>query len=168
MPKGHAGFVEMTEFFPVINSLRPKILKTAGFCRGALMNLTQRQEAATGLLFILPAFLVIAVFQIFPMFYALDLSFFKWDMITKKTFAACATTRTSSPNPRSGNPWVDILLRGCLNTFGLGLSLLFAVLLDKGSKAWIFRTAFSFLTSPPLPRSPWCGCGSIIPIPLAC
>jgi multiple sugar transport system permease protein len=108
------------------------------------MNLSQKQEASTGLLFILPAFLVIIVFQIFPMFYALDLSFFKWDMITKKTFAGLRNYANLFSEPSFWKSLgVTFYYVAVSIPFGLGLSLLFAVLLDKGIKGLgFFRTAF--------------------------
>ncbi len=95
-------------------------------------------------LYILPAFSVILIFLIIPMFYALYLSFFRWDMVSPRQFVGLT------------NYWIifqdsDFLL-SLLNTlifslgsiiFGLGLSLIFAILLSKKIRGLgLFRTAF--------------------------
>lgn len=95
-------------------------------------------------LYILPAFLVILVFLILPMFYALFLSFFRWDMVAPSRFVGLRNYLILLQDAE--------FLRSLLNTaifslgsivFGLGLSLLVAVLLSKKIRGLgLFRTAF--------------------------
>lgn len=95
-------------------------------------------------LYILPAFLVILVFLILPMFYALYLSFFRWDMVAPSQFVGLrnylillqdAEFRLSLLN-------TAVFSLGSI-VFGLGLSLLVAVLLSKKIRGLsLFRTAF--------------------------
>ena len=95
-------------------------------------------------LYILPAFSVILVFLILPMFYALYLSLFRWDMVAPSQFVGLrnylillqdAEFRLSLMN-------TAIFSLGSI-VFGLGLSLLVAVLLSKKIRGLgLFRTAF--------------------------
>ncbi len=96
------------------------------------------------LLYILPAFVVILVFLILPMFYALYLSFFRWDMVSPSEFIGLRNYLILIQDSE--------FLLSLLNTaifslgsivFGLGLSLLVAVLLSKKIRGLgFFRTAF--------------------------
>ncbi|KQC15429.1 MAG: hypothetical protein APR56_01075 [Methanosaeta sp. SDB] len=96
------------------------------------------------MLYILPAFVVILVFLILPMFYALYLSFFRWDMVSPSEFIGLRNYLILIQDSE--------FLLSLLNTaifslgsivFGLGLSLLVAVLLSKKIRGLgFFRTAF--------------------------
>lgn len=101
-------------------------------------------DTETAFLFLLPAFLIIFVFQIFPMFYALKLSFFRWDMITPKHFVGFKNYLNLFSEKEFwqslGNTFYYVLVS---IPFGLGLSLFFAILLQKGIRMLSFyRTAF--------------------------
>ncbi len=98
----------------------------------------------TPLVYILPAFSVILVFLILPMFYALYLSLFRWDMVAPSQFVGLrnylillqdAEFRLSLLN-------TAIFSMGSI-VFGLGLSLLVAVLLSKKIRGLgLFRTSY--------------------------
>jgi multiple sugar transport system permease protein len=95
-------------------------------------------------LYILPAFAIIFIFLILPMFYALFLSFFRWDMVSPRHFVGLR------------NFWIILqdteFLLSLFNTvifslgsiiFGLGLSLIVAILLSQKIKGLgLYRTAF--------------------------
>jgi len=103
-----------------------------------------RLSKFTPLLYILPAFAVILVFLILPMFYALYLSLFRWDMVAPSQFVGLRNYLILIQDAE--------FLLSLLNTaifslgsivFGLGLSLLVAVLLSKKIRGLgLFRTAF--------------------------
>ena len=98
----------------------------------------------TPFLYILPAFSVISVFLIAPMFYALYLSLFRWDMVSPREFVGLRNFQIVLQDSE--------FLLSLFNTavfsagsifFGLGLSLLVAVLLSKKIRGLgFFRTAF--------------------------
>ncbi len=98
----------------------------------------------TPFLYILPAFSVILVFLIAPMFYALYLSLFRWDMVSPREFVGLRNFQIVLQDSE--------FLLSLFNTavfsagsivFGLGLSLLVAVLLSKKIRGLgFFRTAF--------------------------
>jgi len=103
-------------------------------------------SATSPYLYLLPAVAVILVFQLLPMFYALYLSFFRWDLIN-----------VAGPQFMGLRNYINLLLDpsfllSLLNTaifstgsivIGLGLSLLVAVLLSRGIRGLgIFRTSY--------------------------
>ena len=101
-------------------------------------------DAETAFLFLVPAFLIIFIFQIFPMFYALKLSFFRWDMITPKHFVGFKNYLNLFSEKEFwqslGNTFYYVIVS---IPFGLGLSLFFAILLQKGIRMLSFyRTSF--------------------------
>lgn len=95
-------------------------------------------------MYILPAMLVILVFQLLPMFYALGLSFFRWNMVSEPAFVGF---RNYFVLFKDAEFWLSLF-----NTtifafgsifFGLGLSLFVAVLLSKNIRGrGIYRTAY--------------------------
>ncbi len=95
-------------------------------------------------LYILPAFSVILVFLILPMFYALYLSLFRWDMVAPSQFVGLTNYLIIL---QDGEFLLSLLNTAIFSlgsiVFGLGLSLLVAVLLSKKIRGLgLFRTAF--------------------------
>ena len=94
--------------------------------------------------YILPAFAVILIFLILPMFYALYLSFFRWDMVAPRQFVGMKNYLILFQDSEFwlslGNTVIFSL--GSI-IFGLGLSLIVAVLLCKKIRGLgFFRTAY--------------------------
>lgn len=95
-------------------------------------------------LYILPAFSVIAIFMIIPMFYALYMSFFRWNMIAPKRFVGL---RNYIIILQDSEFWLSlfntsIFALGSI-VIGIGLSLIVAIFLSKKIKArGLFRTAY--------------------------
>ncbi len=106
----------------------------------------KRLSSLAPYLYILPAFSVILVFQLLPMVYALFLSFFRWDMINKAgaQFVGLRNYMILFQDP---DFWLSLLNTTIFSfggiIFGLGLSLIVAVLLSKRIRGLgIFRTAY--------------------------
>ncbi len=96
------------------------------------------------LLYLLPALIIILIFQIFPIFYAFKLSFFKWDMITTKTFVGLRNYINLLQEP---DFWKSVLVTfyyvGVSIPIGLSLSLFVAILINNKIKGvGFFRTSF--------------------------
>ena len=95
-------------------------------------------------MYILPAMLVILVFQLLPMFYALFLSLFRWDMISPSRFVGL---RNFAIIFQDSDFWLSlfntsIFALGSI-VIGLGVSLAVAVLLSKSiCGLGFFRTAY--------------------------
>jgi len=97
-------------------------------------------------LYILPALVIILVFQLLPMFYALFLSFFRWDMINKAgpQFVGLRNFLILFQDPDFWLSLVNttIFALGSI-VVGLSLSLVVAVFLSKGIRGLgFFRTAY--------------------------
>ncbi|MEA1927491.1 MAG: sugar ABC transporter permease, partial [Candidatus Auribacterota bacterium] len=95
-------------------------------------------------LYILPAFAVILVFLILPMFYALYLSLFRWDMVSPRQFVGL---RNYLILFQDSDFWLSlgntVIFSAGSIVFGLGLSLIVAVLLSKKIRGLgAFRTAY--------------------------
>ncbi len=95
-------------------------------------------------LYLSPALLIILLFQIFPIFYAFQLSFFKWDMITAKVFVGLKNYINLLQEP---DFWKSVLITfyyvGVSIPIGLGLSLFMAILINSKIKGiGFFRTSF--------------------------
>ncbi len=96
------------------------------------------------LLYLSPALIIILIFQIFPIFYAFNLSFFKWDMITTKTFVGLRNYINLLQEP---DFWKSVLVTfyyvGVSIPIGLSLSLFVAILINNKIKGvGFFRTSF--------------------------
>ncbi|MDP8215374.1 MAG: sugar ABC transporter permease [Candidatus Euphemobacter frigidus] len=95
-------------------------------------------------LYILPAFAIIFVFLLLPMFYALLLSLFRWDMISPRQFVGL---RNYWIICQDTDFWLSLFNTVIFSLgsiiFGLGLSLIVAVLLSKKIRGLgLYRTAF--------------------------
>jgi multiple sugar transport system permease protein len=109
-----------------------------------LLNRYPADEVWTAGLWLLPAFAVILLFQIVPMFYAFWLSLFQWDLVTPRHFIGLrnyAVLLTETDFWKSiGVTFYYVLVSV---PFGLSLALAFALLLQKGLKfLGLYRTAF--------------------------
>jgi len=102
-------------------------------------------QASWGMFFVAPAAAFFLVVNIFPMLYALFLSFHHWNLLdVRKSFVFLENYYALLGDPA--------FLRALLNTFfyamitvpmGLGIGLLFAVLLNSGIRAsGLFRVVF--------------------------
>lgn len=103
-------------------------------------------SSITPYLYILPAFSVILVFQLLPMVYALFLSFFRWDMINKAG-AQFVGLRNYIILFQDPDFWLSLVNTTIFSVggiiFGLGISLVVAVLLSKSIRGLgVFRTAY--------------------------
>lgn len=103
-----------------------------------------RTKKLTPFYYLIPAFSIIMVFQIFPIFYALQLSFFRWDMLTNKVFIGFSNYINLLKEKEF---WKSVLVTlyyvGVSIPLGLGLALFIAVLLNNKIKALgVYRTAF--------------------------
>ena len=107
-------------------------------------NQIARDETATAFLWLLPAFGVIVVFHLFPMFYALWISLFNWDMITPKTFIGLKNYANLLTEVEFWKALgVTFYYVAVSVPLGLGIALFFALLLQKGLKfLGLYRTAF--------------------------
>ncbi|HOO76513.1 MAG TPA: sugar ABC transporter permease [bacterium] len=97
-------------------------------------------------LYILPAFVVILVFQLLPMVYAFFLSFFRWDMINRAG-PQFVGLRNYIILFQDGDFWLSLLNTSIFAlgsiVLGLGASLAVAILLSKGIRfLGGFRTAY--------------------------
>ncbi|MBN1897329.1 MAG: sugar ABC transporter permease [Spirochaetes bacterium] len=103
-----------------------------------------RTRSYTPFLYLLPALSVIIVFQIIPIFYALYLSFFNWDMITPKVFIGLRNYSNLLLEPEFWKAiGITFYYVGVSIPLGLSLSLFIAVLLDSKIRALpVFRTAY--------------------------
>ncbi len=95
-------------------------------------------------LYLLPALIIIIIFQIFPVFYALHISFYKWDMITEKVFVGLKNYRNALTEP---DFWkaigVTFYYVGVSVPVGLALALFIAILINQKIKGLSFyRTAY--------------------------
>ncbi len=95
-------------------------------------------------LYILPAFSVITIFLILPMFYALYLSFFRWNMISDSQFVGL---RNYAIILQDSEFWLSLINTSIFAlgsiVIGIGLSLVVAIFLSKKIKArGLFRTAY--------------------------
>ncbi len=95
-------------------------------------------------LYLSPALIIILLFQIFPIFYAFQLSFFKWDMITAKVFVGLKNYINLLQEP---DFWKSVLVTfyyvGVSIPVGLSLSLFLAILINSKIKGvGFFRTSF--------------------------
>jgi len=96
--------------------------------------------------YILPALVVILIFQLLPMFYAFFLSFFRWDMINKSG-AQFVGLRNYIILFQDPDFWLSlfnttVFALGSI-VVGLSLSLVVAVLLSRGIRGLgLYRTAY--------------------------
>lgn len=95
-------------------------------------------------LYLLPALVIILVFQLLPMFYALFLSFFRWDLVAPPRFVGLRNFIILFQDP---DFWLSlsnttIFALGSI-VIGIGLSLVFAVLLSRGIRGLgLYRTSY--------------------------
>ncbi|MFH1038075.1 MAG: sugar ABC transporter permease [PVC group bacterium] len=95
-------------------------------------------------LYIFPAFSVIFIFLLLPMLYALYLSLFRWDMVSPCHFVGLKNYRIIF---QDGEFLLSLMNTAIFSlgsiVFGLGLSLIFAILLSKKIRGLgLYRTAF--------------------------
>ncbi len=95
-------------------------------------------------LYILPAALIIIIFQLLPMFYAFFLSFFRWNMVSPSEFVGIRNYLVLFQDP---DFWLSLLNTAIFAlgsiVLGLGISLFVAICLSRGIRALgIFRTAY--------------------------
>jgi multiple sugar transport system permease protein len=107
-----------------------------------------RREAAEGYAFVFPTYLGYIAFVIGPIFAAIGLSFFKYDLLSSPQFIGLDNYAYMLDDPRLQQVFLNTLLFSIgAVTLNLGVGLLLAVLLNRYTPPllkYLFRTAFFF------------------------
>lgn len=102
----------------------------------------ERQRTITGVCFLLPTIILVAVFIIWPLFQVFNLSFFKWNGVSStKSFVGLSNYTTLSDLPGFWEmSWGTIVYAVGVTVFTIAISFLVALFLDKQGKARINRS----------------------------
>jgi len=106
-----------------------------------------KKETGTAMIFLIPAIVIIGVFNIFPAFYSLILPFFDWNGFSPtKTFVGLRNFQTLFTSHEVLNSIVVTLIYSVAVTFGsMIMSLLIAVNLDRDIKGKVIYRVLYFL-----------------------